>query len=161
MTRRRDPRIFLQEVERVAAQIEEFTGDMELGALLGDELRQRALEGGFMQLNQALERLRRHSPELAALLALKRLPETLALAEHGEQRLREAGQADAAGLWRRAREQAPAVRQAVQALLGELDREVGAGGGRPACDAREEISMTVVRLHDAARMSWRAGRPGR
>ena len=158
---RRDPRILLLDIEQTAAQIESFAGDMELGALLGDELRQRALEGGFVELNQALERLRRHWPELAALLALKRLPETLAQAEHGEQRLREAGQADAAELWRRAREEAPAVRQAVRALIDELDREVGAGGGRPACDAREEISMTVVRLHDAARMSWRAGRPGR
>ena len=143
----------------MAAQIESFAGDMELAAFLGDELRQRALEGGFVELGQALERLRRHSPELAALLALKRLPQTLREAEHGEQRLREAGRADAAGLWRRAREQAPAVRQAVRALLDELDREAGkaAKDGQPA----REISMTVVRLHDAARMSWRAGRPGR
>ena len=133
MTRRRDPRIFLQEVERVAAQIESFAGDMELGALLGDELRQRALEGGFVELGQALARLRRHSPELAALLALKRLPQALAQAEHAEQLLREAGQADAAGLWRRAREEAPEVRQAVRSLLDELDREAGEAS-RPACE---------------------------
>ena len=138
MTRRRDPRILLLDIEQTAAQIEEFTGDMELGALLGDELRQRALEGGFVELGQALARLRRHSPELAALLALKRLPQALAQAEHAEQLLREAGQADAAGLWRRAREEAPEVRQAVRSLLDELDREARDNRDQPTPPAEPE-----------------------
>ena len=158
MSRRRDRSgITLQEVEKTAAQIESFAADMELGALLGDELTQRALEGGFMQLNQALWRLYRSDPALALRVPLGRDPQE----EWLDMLLRWHDLADPAELWRRAREQAPAVRQAAQAMLDELDREAGAGGGRPACDAREEISMTVVRLHDAARMSWRAGRPGR
>ena len=118
MTRRRDPRIFLLEAERAAAQIESFAGDMELGAFLDDEMTRLAVERSFEMLGLALGRLARNCPELAA-----RVPHAAELAEYGEQLLREPSRVDALGLWRRCREQAPEVRQAVRALLDELDRE--------------------------------------
>ena len=118
MTRPRDPRIFLLEAEKTAAQIESFAGDMDFGAYYRDEMKQWALEGGFMQLGLALGRLARHCPSLAA-----RVPKAAELAEYGEQLLREPSRVDALGLWRRCREQAPEVRQAARALLDELDRE--------------------------------------
>ena len=118
MTRRRDPRIFLLEAERAAAQIESFAGDMELGAFLDDEMTRLAVERSFEMLGLALGRLGRHCPSLAA-----RVPKAAELAEYGEQLLREPSRVDAAEIWRRCREQAPAVRQAARALLDELDRE--------------------------------------
>ena len=127
MTRVRDPRIYLWNAERSAADIEEFAGDMELAAFLDDLRTLRAVEHGFIRLGAALERLAQHCPELAA-----RVPKAAELAEYGEHLVRDYDRVDAAGVWRRSREQAPEVRQAVRALLGELDCEAGKasqGGG--------------------------------
>ena len=121
MTRPRDPRIYLWNAERSAADIEEFAGDMELAAFLDDRGTLWAVEYGFIRLGAALERLALHCPSLAA-----RVPRAEELAEYGEHLVREMGHADAAEVWRRAREQAPEVRQAVRALLDELDREAKA-----------------------------------
>ena len=90
-----------------------------------------AVERSFEMLGLALGRLARHCPELAA-----RVPHAAELAEYGEQLLREPSRVDAAEIWRRAREEAPEVRQAVRALLDELDREAGkAKGGGSASQA--------------------------
>ena len=120
MTRARDPRIYLWNAERSAADIEEFAGDMTLAAFLDDLTTLRAVEYCFIRLGAALERLRLHRPELAA-----RVPRAEELAEYGEHLVRDYDRVDAAGVWRRSREQAPEVRQAVRALLGELNREAG------------------------------------
>ena len=127
MTRVRDPRIYLWNAQKAGADIEEFAGDMELAAFLDDLRTPCAVEYGFIRLGAALERLALHCPSLAA-----RVPHAAELAEYGEHLVREMGHADAAEVWRRAREQAPAVLQAVRALLDELDREAGKasqGGG--------------------------------
>ena len=127
MTRVRDPRIYLWNAEKAGADIEEFAGDMELAAFLDDRGTLWAVEYSFIRLGAALERLALHCPELAA-----RVPKAAELAEYGEHLVREYWRVDAAGVWRRAREQAPAVRQAVRSLLDELDREAGKasqGGG--------------------------------
>ena len=121
MTRARDPRIYLWNAERSAAEAEEFAGDMELAAFLDDRGTLWAVEYSFIRLGAALERLALHCPSLAA-----RVPKAAELAEYGEHLVREMGHADAAEVWRRAREQAPEVRQAVRALLDELDREAKA-----------------------------------
>ena len=129
MTRVRDPRIYLWNAQKAGADIEEFAGDMELAAFLDDLRTLWAVEYSFIRLGAALERLALHRPELAA-----RVPRAEDLVEYGEHLVREMGHADAAEVWRRAREQAPAVRQAVRALLDELDREAGKasqGGGDP------------------------------
>ena len=119
MTRVRDPRIYLWNAQKAGADIEEFSGDMTLAAFLDDRGTLWAVEYSFIRMGAALERLALHCPELAA-----RVPKAAELAEYGEHLVREMGHADAAEVWRRAREDAPAVRQAVQALLDELDREV-------------------------------------
>ena len=131
MTRARDPRIYLWNAERSAADIEEFAGGMELAAFLDDRGTLWAVEYSFIRLGAALERLALHCPSLAA-----RVPRAEELAEYGEHLVRDYDRVDAAGVWRRSREQAPEVRQAVRALLGELNREAGkAKGGGPASQA--------------------------
>ena len=125
MTRRRDPRIFLLEAERAAAQIESFAGDMARAAFLDDEMTRLAVERSFEMLGLALGRLARHCPELAA-----RVPHAAELAEYGEQLVREPSRVAAAEVWRRARNDAPEVRRAARALLDELDREAGKAKAR-------------------------------
>ena len=127
MTRARDPRIYLWNAQKAGADIEEFSGDMTLAAFLDDRGTLWAVEYSFIRLGAALERLALHRPELAA-----RVPRAEELAEYGEHLVRDYDRVDAAGVWRRSREEAPAVRQAVRALLAELDREAGKasqGGG--------------------------------
>ena len=128
MTRVRDPRIFLWNAQKAAGRIEEIALGVVPAAAMADCGLQEQLERNFITLGQALERLCLHCPQLSA-----RVPRAEELAEYGEHLVRDYDRVDAADLWRRAREQAPAVRQAVQALLGELDREAGkAKDGQPA-----------------------------
>ena len=121
MTRVRDPRIYLWNAQKAAGRIEEITLGVAPAGAMADRGLQEQLERNFIRLGAALERLRLHRPELAA-----RAPQAAELAEYGEHLVREMGHADAAEVWRRAREQAPEVRQAVRALLDELDREAKA-----------------------------------
>ena len=128
MTRRRDPRIFLWNAQKAAGRIEEIALGVVPAAAMADCGLQEQLERNFITLGAALERLCLHCPELAA-----RVPRAEELAEYGEHLVREYWRVDAADLWRRAREEAPAARQAVRSLLGELDREAGkAKDGQPA-----------------------------
>ena len=121
MTRRRDPRIYLWNARRATGRIEEITLGVDPAAALANPGLQEQLERNFITLGQALERLRLHCPSLAA-----RVPLAAELAGYGEHLVRDYDRVDAAELWHRAREDAPAVRQAVQALLDELDREAKA-----------------------------------
>ena len=124
MTRVRDPRIFLWNAQKAAGRIEEIALGVDPAAAMADCGLQEQLERNFITLGQALERLCLHRPELSA-----RVPQAEELAGYGEHLVRDYDRVDAADLWRRAREEAPAARQAVRSLLDELDREASRPAG--------------------------------
>ena len=121
MTRRRDPRVPLSDIEMTAKKIAGFIDGMDVGAFRGDEMRQYAVERGFVILAAALERLGQYSPVIAARLPL---PGDIAGLCH--QLLRSGEQGDTQLVWSAATNDLPQLRQAAQSLLGELDRAADA-----------------------------------
>ena len=154
MTRARDPRIFLLEAEKTAAKIESFAGDMDFGAYCRDEMKQRALEGGFMQLGLALNHLSRSSPEVAA-----KIPQLGEVVGFRNKLIHEYHRVDQVKVWKHAVDDLPDLQVEIQSLLDELDREAGSGRiGRTAPVTREarvaddgRSSAITTALHEAAR----------
>ena len=113
---RRDARAFLWDVRDSAEAIADFVMGRTLDDYLADRMLRSAVERQFEIIGEALNRLSKVSPQLAA--RIPELPRVVAfrnLLIHGY------AVVDDATVWRFAHEDLPSLREHVAALLAELD----------------------------------------
>ena len=138
---KRDPRVPLRDADRSAAEIADHVAGTDLDGFLGNDMLRRAVERNLGIIGEALNRLERDSPAVAA--RLPDLPNAVGLRNlpaHGH---------DAIVLetvWNAAVNRLPGLRRSVRSLLAELDR----GGLAP--DPRHADEVPALSAHvDAVR----------
>ena len=112
---RPDPRVLLADADRAAADIVQFTDGMNRETYVSDARTQAAVERKFEIIGEALNRLSRDCPEVAA--RIPRLPEVV-----GFRNLLIHGYAAVIPdrVWDYARNDLPDLHQIVRELLAEL-----------------------------------------
>ena len=139
-----DPGSHLRDVDRTAAEIVDFVAGTDLDGFLGNRVLRRAVERDLEIIGEALNRLERDFPNVAA--RLPDLPKVVGL------RNRIAHGYDAVvpeTVWNAAVNHLPGLRRSVRSLLAELDRGVPAPDPRHA-DAVLVLSCAVSERVDSA-----------
>lgn len=112
----RDPRLYLTDVVDAADAVASYTDGMDLTAYEADRLVRDAVERRLEIVGEALSRLSRYAPELAARVPdLSRAIGLRNIIAHGYD------QVDDATLWAAATRSLPAMRSVVVAILAELE----------------------------------------
>ncbi len=112
---RRDPRVPLWDVEQAGADIERFIEDMDRDVWLQDRRTQAAVERKFEIIGEALNRLHKSHPEHAEQIPdLPRIIGFRNVLAHGYDSI------VPEDVWDYARNDLPALRVVVQAMLNEL-----------------------------------------
>ena len=111
-----DPRAHLADVLDAAARIDRFTEGVEFDGYTADDMRQSAVERQLEIIGEALNRLRRDSPELTERIAdVPRIVGLRNVIAHGYDIV------DHEAVWDAIRLDLPGLVAAVSALLAELD----------------------------------------
>lgn len=110
-----DPRAWLWDVLQAADRIAGFTQGSTFAEYKADPLLRPAVERQFEIIGEALNRLSREAPDLAA-----RIPDLRAAVAMRNVLIHAYRRVDHAGVWRTAKEHLPALRSQVAALLDEL-----------------------------------------
>jgi uncharacterized protein with HEPN domain len=110
-----DPRAFLWDVRHAAQRIETFVQDRGLADDLADPMLRSAVERQFEIIGEALNRLSRSAPDIAARIPdLSRAVAMRNILIHGY------AQVDNEAVWRTLQTDLPALRTRVAELLTEL-----------------------------------------
>jgi uncharacterized protein with HEPN domain len=112
---RHDPRAWLWDAREAAAAIAEFTTGMDLERYRANRLVRAAVERQFEIIGEALNRLSRRAPDLAA-----RIPDLRAIVAFRNLLIHGYASVDDAIVWRTVTEKLPALRAALDDLLAEL-----------------------------------------
>ncbi len=116
MTRRRDPAILLEGIERAGAKIKRYTQGMDFGAFLDNEQTQDAVERNFEIIGEALNSLHKISPEL-----VERIPDTKEIIGFRHVLIHDYDHIDPNIVWASATRDLPKLLATVRELLTELD----------------------------------------
>jgi len=110
-----DPRAWLWDVQEAAAAIAEFTAGMDAAAYREHHLVRAAVERKFEIIGEALNQLSHGAPKLA-----NRIPDLPAIVAFRNILIHGYASVDDAIVWRNVRENLPALRATVVAMLDEL-----------------------------------------
>jgi uncharacterized protein with HEPN domain len=110
-----DPRAFLWDVEQAADAIVAFTAGLDEAGYIANPLVRAAVERQFEIIGEALNRLSKTAPELAA-----RVPDLREIVSFRNVLIHGYASIDHAKVWRTAGTLLPVLRAAVSALLAEL-----------------------------------------
>lgn len=110
-----DPRAFLWDVEQAADAIVTFTSGLDEAGYIANPLVRAAVERQFEIIGEALNRLSKTAPELAA-----RVPDLREIVSFRNVLIHGYASIDHAKVWRIAGTLLPVLRAAVSALLVEL-----------------------------------------
>ena len=113
---RRDPRALLWDIAEAAAVIDRFTEALELDAYAASPLVHSAVERKFEIIGEALGQLAKIESDVAA-----RIPDASRFVAFRNLLIHGYALVDHARVFRTARESLPALRQQVEAWLGDLD----------------------------------------
>ena len=132
MTRRRDPRILLRNIEMAGGDIEDTIDGVDLATYIADCLLQTHLERKFITIGEALNQLDRISPELA-----QRIPDARRIIGFRHKLVHDYDDIDSEAVWSAAVNDLPGLRQAVRSLLDEIGNTApttrpAKGGRRPS-----------------------------
>ena len=116
---KRDARVYLEDVANVAGEIEDFVSGTDLDGYLGNRMMQRAVERNLSIIGEALNNLRKVSPETA-----ERLPKVKGTVGLRNVLVHVYHKVDQERLWNVALPAVPELRRAAQSVLAELDREL-------------------------------------
>ena len=116
MPLRRDPLFALQDVEKSAEAVAEYTAGLDEAAFLADRMRQDAVGYRLLVIGEALSRLGRDSPELAL-----RIPEREQAIGLRNYLAHEYDRIDHVTVWDTAVHDLPELRRTVESLISELD----------------------------------------
>ncbi len=117
MTRRRDPRILLRDIEMAANRIEGYIGGVDLATYVADSGLQDQVERNFITIGEALNQLDRISPEL-----LERIPDATDIIGFRNRLVHAYDRISAKIVWSVAVDDLPGLRQAVRSLLDKPGR---------------------------------------
>ena len=116
---KRDARVYLADVESMAGEVEDFVSGTDLEGYLDNRMMQRAVERNLSLVGEALNKLRKVSPETA-----KRLPKVKGTVGLRNVLVHVYHKVDQERLWNVALPALSELRRAAQSLLVELDREI-------------------------------------
>ncbi|MBL4542182.1 MAG: DUF86 domain-containing protein [Rhodobacteraceae bacterium] len=109
-----DPRAWLWDVREAAAAIAEFTAGMDAAAYAENRLVRSAVERQFEIIGEALNRLSRDAPALAA-----RIPDLAAIVAFRNTLIHGYASVDDAIVWRNIEENLPTLSATVAAMLDD------------------------------------------
>lgn len=110
-----DPRAWLWDVRRAADTIAEFIEHRSLAEYLADTMLRSAVERQFEIIGEALNRLSRSAPDIAA-----RIPDLRRAVAMRNALIHAYPEIDNAAVWRTAHDNLPPLRAQVAVLLAEL-----------------------------------------
>ncbi len=113
---RRDPRVLLTDIDQAGADIEHFIEGMESEGYAADARTQGAVERKFEIIGEALNRLHKEHPDLAA-----RIPETRRIIDFRNLLAHGYDHVTPSRVWAIAKNDLPQLRKIVQVLLTELE----------------------------------------
>lgn len=111
-----DPRVGLRDADKAAEAIQDFIDGMDFAAFSHDLRTQWAVQHGFAILAEALNQLRRSSPEVAA-----EIPDLGEIVGFRNRLIHNYRRIDPERVWDHAVDDLPDLRLVVQSLLAELD----------------------------------------
>lgn len=112
----RDPRSFLWDARESADAIVRFVADKSIEDYLADDMLRAAVERRFEIIGEALNRLAKVNPQLAA-----RIPELVYAVAFRNVLIHGYASVDDATVWRTTQENLPRLRDTLAVLLAELD----------------------------------------
>ena len=139
MPLRRDPLFALQDVEKSAEAVAEYTAGLDEAAFLADRMRQDAVGYRLLVVGEALSRLGRDSPELAL-----RIPEREQAIGLRNYLAHEYDRIDHVTVWDTAVHDLPELRRTVESLISELD-----SASAPTSAASDRGEMIAGGRHSA------------
>ena len=141
---RRDPRVYLLDVDQAAGRIADYVSRTDLEGFLTDYLLQDGIQHQLTILGEALNKLKHEAPAVAA--RIPDLPDAIGLRHHvvhGYDTIQ------LRMIWETAEEHVPLQRRCVRSVLAELDREAPTPDRRLEDDALL-LSCAVSERVDAA-----------
>ncbi len=121
----RDPLFALQDIADSAEAIANYTAGLDEEAFLADAMRRDAVERRFMAIGEALSRLDRAAPELAA-----RIPMLRKAVGFRNILAHDYDDVDSEIVWSAALHSLPELRRTVESLISELDKASAAPEGK-------------------------------